>query len=424
MVDEVEKAFYPLGMSGQREKNPSSAKLTATISICFFATFLMSSCALKRSVEDLVKRPPLDQTKPIGVAGPYYLVRQLVLEKSVPVGSYPKSVTIAPDGERAYVCNLEGGSVDVFSTASFKRIFTLRFIRTYLPTEDGIPRMDRFEEKPVETAFTQDGRYVWISLLRANGVAVYDTREAPLPANARTKRIRKKDPLTGRPQVKQVLFLPTGEQPKVLAVTPDEKYVFVANWRGETITVIDAHRFNVVKTIHTGANPRGICFVGNKGYVANFGSNTISEINLSTLRRTRTLTEVGKNPRHLIAGLDGRSLYVSNHGDGRLRRIDLASGKVSQSCKVETEPRTICLSAHRNFIFAVNYKSDSVSVVDRVRMKEVLRIPTLHRPVGVALDPRKDELWVTGYLAQTVNVYRFRTTLRKSGNRWAMGSPD
>lgn len=344
--------------------------------------------------------------------GPFTLTRQLKELKTIPVGSYPKSVTISPDQKRAYVCNLEGGSIDIIDADSLSIIKRIEFKRTPTIFDDGIERPDYFEEKPVETAFTAGGRYVWISLLKAGGVVVLDT-QGKKPAGKSFKAALERDYRSGARRSLKLRFIPTGSQPKVIAVTPDEKWVFVANWRGENVSVIDTKKMKVVKKIRTGLFPRGICFTPTGAYVANFGSHTISEIDLKTLKKRRDFRQVGKNPRHLVMAPDGNSLYVSNHGDGHVRQIDLSTGQVIRSCVVGGEPRTICLSEKKDFLFVTNYKDHTLTAIDLASMTPFLIVDTLHYPVGASFDGKTGTLWVSGYLDKAIRVYRFLSAVKR-----------
>ena len=61
-------------------------------------------------------------------------------------------------------------------------------------------------------------------------------------------------------------------------------------------------------------------------YVANWVSSDISEIDLRK-GRVRRLLKTVRTPRGLWPTADGRRLYVAGFEDGELQRIDLASGK-------------------------------------------------------------------------------------------------
>lgn len=370
------------------------------------STLLLASCA---HVSPKVEEPEIISTVP----GPFEVKKDLELVKSISVGDHPKSVTLSPDQTKAYVCNLEEGSVEIIDTRSLERIKRISFKRTPIEITDKNPPFTSFEEKPVEIAFTRDGRFVWISLLNAGGVAVYDWRGRIKTRGKESKEVRIQNNREKNFKKTRLRFIPTGKQPKIIAVSPDKKMVFVANWEGGGITVIDAETFKVLKKIPTGSHPRGICFTRSHAYVANFVSNTISEISLKTLNKTRNFDDVGKNPRHLVLSKDQKSIYVSNHGDGHIREIDIETKEVTHEWAVGKEPRTISLDENKNILFVTNYKDNSLTSLDLSKPESTFSINTLHHPVGAAFNRRDNTVWVSGYLDQKVNVYKFKSHIEK-----------
>jgi YVTN family beta-propeller protein len=345
--------------------------------------------------------------------GPYRVQRQLSQLDTLPAGDHPKSVTISPAQSSAYVCNLEQGTVDIMSTETGERTGRLRFRRQPVEVTVAGKTIASFEEKPVEVAFTGNGRFVWISLLNAGGVVVYDTA---LGARSVTGPSKTVEILDGRNRVVKTMklrFIATGSQPKVIAVEPGQKRLFVSNWRGMSVTVVDAVKFQKIKNISVGMLPRGICFVDGRAYVSNFGSHTLSEIDLAHLRVRNTVQNVGKNPRHLVSSLDGHTIYISNHGDSRIRQFEVKRNRVTGVCRVGREPRTIALSRYKNFLFVAEYADDSISVVDLLTFQPVARMKTLSKPVGLSVDLRSDTVWVSGYTARALRRYRFKSVLQE-----------
>lgn len=343
--------------------------------------------------------------------GPFAIQHELSEIDTLRVGDYPKSVSLSPSQEIAYVCNLEQGSVDIFNTNNGQKKKRIRFHRTPLEVRlhgQGIPS---FEEKPVEIGFTGNGRYVWISLLNSGGVVVYDTEEATLPEDVPSKTVDMLDAHNKTLRTLKLRFIATGKQPKIIAALPHENKVFVANWQGYSVSVIDADNFKKIKNIEVGSLPRGICFTASSAFIANFGSRSISEINLNTLRVRRTIKNVGENPRHLITAPNGKSIYVSNHGDAFIRQIDSVTGHVLRAVHVGREPRTIALSRNKNFLFVANYGDDTLAVIDLRTMAQTTVISTVRRPIGISVDTRSDTVWVTGYWEKAVRRYQFDSKL-------------
>ena len=87
-----------------------------------------------------------------------------------------------------------------------------------------------------------------------------------------------------------------GAVPKVVAVTPDRKYVLVSNWCTWDLSVISTKKGREVKRVSIGAYPRGIAVspAGNAAYVAVMGGTELVRVDPEALddvplpRRRRT----------------------------------------------------------------------------------------------------------------------------------------
>lgn len=297
----------------------------------------------------------------------------------------PKSVIISPNGRYAYINNLEGMNTMIINTETYE-----------------VENVIEHTGKPVEFAFTKGGRYLWISYFRLlekgyprelgvernynypSVVVVYDTLEKAL-----TQRID------------------VGVIPKVLAVSPDERLVAVANWNSDDVSIIRTDSMTVVKTIKTGLIPRGMEFTPNGEYlyVCNFGSSTLSKINVLALEVEATIKNVGYKPRDIVITKDGQFAYFSCFGDGMMRKLDLKNDEVIDKIKIGSEPRSVCMTRNNRYIFVVNYQSQTVDMIDTESFTKVLSQPTDHGSVGVALSPDMKFLWVTNQDTGSIQVF-------------------
>src|SRR5258707_6522193 len=102
----------------------------------------------------------------------------------------------------------------------------------------------------------------------------------------------------GDPNLK-IAEIPVGKEPRCLAITPDDKKVFVTNMVDGTVSVIDAKKHYVIKTIKVGTEPFGCAVTpsGRKLYVANFGSDDVSVISTRFDLVIKTIKNVGPKPR-------------------------------------------------------------------------------------------------------------------------------
>ena len=298
----------------------------------------------------------------------------------------PKSVVISPDGRYAYINNLEGMNTMIINTETYETVSIIEHTG-----------------KPVEFGITLNGRFIWITYFRLleegfpknlgvesayrypSVVVVYDTLAKEL-----VKRID------------------VGIIPKIIAVSPDEKLVFVANWNSYDISVISTENYQVIKTIKVGTIPRGVEFTpdGKYAYVCNFGGSTISKIDVPSLEVISTIKDAGISPRDMVISSDGDYAYFSAYGDGYLRKLDLKTDEVVDKIKIGIQPRSVCMTNNNKYLFVVNYKNGTVNAIDLTEFKMLDEYDADIGAVGVALSPDNKFLWVTNQSTGSVIVYR------------------
>ena len=71
-----------------------------------------------------------------------------------------------------------------------------------------------------------------------------------------------------------------GQSPQAVAVDPKTNRVYVANTHSDDVTVIDAARNSVLKTLHAGRNPYALAVDPNSGrlYVASHGEPALAVV--------------------------------------------------------------------------------------------------------------------------------------------------
>jgi len=105
---------------------------------------------------------------------------------------------------------------------------------------------------------------------------------------------------SGGDTARKLAELPVGQDPRCLAMSPDDNTVYVTNGASGTVSVIDftvADVFEVVAEIPVGTEPRGCALTpnGSRLYVANHTSGTVSVIDTATRRVIQTI-DVGGRP--------------------------------------------------------------------------------------------------------------------------------
>ncbi len=106
----------------------------------------------------------------------------------------------------------------------------------------------------------------------------------------------------------------TGEQPVYLYMDRGGQTVYCANYKGRSVTRLNALTGAVLDSFETGAQPH--CIVqtpaGNYTFIANFGSGNISMFTNAQNSITETFAD-GKMPRALEISANGRELFVVDY---------------------------------------------------------------------------------------------------------------
>jgi YVTN family beta-propeller protein len=182
---------------------------------------------------------------------------------TVKVGDEPEGVETTPDGSEVWVTSEEKGTVTVVDVATNKAVATIKVAKrprsviftrdgskAYVPAEldSAVVVVDARSRKvlkkiqipgpgakPMGSAISPDGKFVYITNGRGKTVSIIDTGADSLLAT-----------------------FEVGERPWGIGVSPDGKHIYTANGPGGNISVIDADAHQVTKRIPAGKSPWGI----------------------------------------------------------------------------------------------------------------------------------------------------------------------
>ena len=313
----------------------------------------------------------------------------------------PKSVRSSSDGVVSAHNMMYRHSVTVYDAKTFNLIHTI---------PDSVSLKDfgfsnysgNYKGAPVEGTFSPDGKYLYVSNYAMYGKGFNkEGTDTCSPANGYDKsfvyRINRSNH-----QIDAVY--PVGSVPKVVEVTPDNKYVLVANWCSYTVSVISVEKNKVVKTVKIGRYPRGIAINNDstKAYVAEMGGNRIHVIDMQDF--TTTYIPIGSNPRAIVLSPDNSMMYVTMNLSGKVASWDLVNNKAGKSVKTGNAARSLAINADGSHLFVVNYKSDTMSRVRTSDMKVTQNINVCNEPIGITYDRPTGNTWIACYKGQ-IKIY-------------------
>lgn len=113
-------------------------------------------------------------------------------------------------------------------------------------------------------------------------------------------------------------------------------------------------------------NPTGLAVSGNGAvaYVANQGGNTVSVLNTATGAVSKTV-KVGSQPSAVAVSSDAGRAYVANRGGGTVTVINTTTNTVVGSAiRVGSAPQDVAVNAAGTRVYVANNGSNSVSVIN------------------------------------------------------------
>ena len=247
---------------------------------------------------------------------------------------------------------------------------------------------------PVEAAFSPEGKYAYVS-----NYSMYGEGFGPEGNDECTPSSGYDSSFVYRISLETLEIddaYRVGSVPKVVAVTPDGRFVLVANWCTWDLSVISTKRGRELRRIPMGRYPRGITVApqGDAAYVAIMGGDYLVRVDLRTWK-TSTVP-LGSGPRALEIDPSGRRIYATLNAAGRVARLDLRTGRV-KTVSTGTLPRSLAIADDGKAIYVVNYESGTVTKL-RARDLEVLQtIPACYHPIGITYDAPTSRVWVACY---------------------------
>lgn len=175
--------------------------------------------------------------------------------------------------------------------------------------------------------------------------------------------------------------------PHSIAVNPEGSMAYVSrSMFSSYVDVINLATFQRIKTITVGRSPQGVAVSpdGKFLYVANNGANTVSVVDTST-NVVKAGIPVGNSPRNIAVSPDGSKLYITNYLSGTVSVIDTATSAATDTVTVGVHPHGVAVDSGGSRLYVSNHASNTLSIVDTSTLQQVATVQTGIGPLGVGL---------------------------------------
>ena len=204
----------------------------------------------------------------------------------------------------------------------------------------------------------------------------------------------------------------------------------------------------VGRSVRFGAGTAGVAFTsdGRRVFVTDSEANTLSEVEVATGRILRVIGDSipidkkdgcpdntcrGVGAVGVVLSADDKTAFVTSMRADSVSRIDLATGRMVWSAKVQRYPQQLALTPDGRQVWVFNLVANSISSVDAATGKPIGKPIGLQgghaggmpfgRPVGFSMSTDGRQVHVGSDFADAMDVYDTRT--RKRVGRAEPGSP-
>lgn len=320
--------------------------------------------------------------------------QKMVLLKTINGQISPKSVEASDTGLVSAHNMMYRHSITIYDANKAELIATIP--DSVVLSDLGFPQYTgSYKGAPVEGAFSPDGKFLYVTNYSMYGKGFNkEGHDTCSPSSGYDTSFLSRINIASK---KIDAVYKVGSVPKVVKVTPDNKYILVSNWCSYTVTVISVESGKTIKSIKIGRYPRGIAITADSkyAYVAEMGGSHIHRIDLGDF--TTKLIPIGSNPRAVVLSPDNTKMYVTMNASGKVQAWNLAENKTIKSVKTGEAARSLDISSDGSALFVVNFNSDTVSKVRTSDMKVLQTIKVCNEPIGVSYDSSTNRTWVACY---------------------------
>ena len=224
-----------------------------------------------------------------------------------------------------------------------------------------------------------------------------------------------------------------GHAPADIAITPDNRFAYVANNHGNTVTVINLQTNLVALTLSDASfnQPYTVTInaAGTKAYVTNSNGSTITIIDIATNTVTGTITGFD-GPSGMAITPDGVYAYVNNYGGPiagsgngtTVRVVNLQTNLiVGAAITVGQAPASLAITPDGAFVYVINYVNGllgtgTISIIATESNTVVGAITGFSGPFNIVISADGKYAYVTNFgsnnfapVGTTVSVINLQT---------------
>lgn len=206
-------------------------------------------------------------------------------------------------------------------------------------------------------------------------------------------------------QVTPLADVELGHASAGFALDPILRKAFVTNFGSGTLSVIDVDTYETT-TVPVGPNPRRLVYSAalHRVYIVNDVTPGIVTVFDAEAGAVMATIPVGSRPRNIASNFRDGEVYVSNFNSNTMSVIATATNEVVATVSVGSQPFMGEVDPTHGFVYVVSQLDRVVDVIDTATKQVVARVNTGNQPNGATVDPRSGKVYVNNTLDQSITV--------------------
>ncbi len=223
-----------------------------------------------------------------------------------PAGFFPANAVLSPDGAAVLIPNIikDGNSKQTLQVMDAKDGRVMQVVELDKNAGQGTA---------AGLAFSHDGSNVYLTTANMDTVVVFGW-----------------DGAAHKLAIQKTLALPKGSYPQGVAVSSDDKTIYVTGQYARTLIAVDIAS-GKSKQAAAGAYPFGVVLSadGRTAYVSNQGENTLSVFSVDGLTiAPKSKITVGTHPNNMLIDAKQQRMFVANGDSDTVSIVDTVSNTV------------------------------------------------------------------------------------------------
>ncbi|RMG66147.1 MAG: YncE family protein, partial [Calditrichaeota bacterium] len=219
---------------------------------------------------------------------------------------------------------------------------------------------------------------------------------------------REKETGTHVEGIQPVATIPVGKGPDALFLTPDDRFLYVANVEDSTISVIDTRGDSLAATIEGIGNPWGFVRLGQSHRVAVSGYRGEVAVLDFTTHSVLYQTTLEGHPGGITATRDGATLFVVSTEKDLVYQLDAATLKPTGNFPTGKGPDGVGISWDDRKLYVTNTQDGTISIIQIAdRTNRILK--TGGKPELIHYNHDHTMLYISNFLLNKVHLLNTKT---------------